>query len=354
MSAEMQTGVIKALNCDYSHQDEAFQPLTSEQMQSGVVRLKRGRLSIFTPPHIMLVVGIPAGKDGNGGARLMCGWPIREDGEPDLMNMPEAPPGQVIGDPLPAVKITVETQHEVYHYGAILMQDVLAAIAEQAKLDVVADYYFQEIDMPACSDEPLDKLVPELCLKMGYTCQVEEDTLRFRCNKWYLQALAQEPLPRFQETLWKRLTQAGALTMDDLMDIACLPDQQTQQARLFPRTARLVRMLGSTLEAEAATPNGLPASKLDAEQFSRIVDWASVMGIKETSEGLLKSTIIIRRTGDPETKLQFTLVLPDGTPRNVELSARLEPFDKEVRQTLAEERAAELAADRVELSVGGK
>jgi hypothetical protein len=334
-------------------------------MQSAIVRLKRWRMTIFTPPHVMLVIGVPANKEGTGGSRIMCGWPGYSDGEPDLLNMPEAPPGRVIGDPLPDAKITFEKQHEVYHYGVILMQDVLAAIAEQAKLNVVADYYFQEIDMPACSEEPLDKLVPELCLKMGYTCQVEKDTLRFKCNKWYLQPLQEEPPSKYQESLWKRLADTGALTLDDLMDIACLPGQQTfwggfrfipqaQQARLFPRTARLVRMLGSTLEAEAATAKGLPVSKMDAEQFSRIVDWAGIVGIKETPDGLLKSTVRIKRTGDPETNLQFTLVLPDGTSRNVALNARLEPFDEKARRTLAEERAAELAADRVDLSPSGK
>jgi hypothetical protein len=90
---------------------------------------------------------------------------------------------------------------------------------------------------------------------------------------------------------------------------------------------------------------------MDAEQFSRIVDWAGVVGIKETPEGLLKSTVRIKRTGDPETNLQFTLTLPDDTSRNVALNARLDPFDEKARRTLAEERAAELAADTVELSL---
>ena len=109
-------------------------------------------------------------------------------------------------------------------------------------------------------------------------------------------------------------------------------------------------MLGSTLEREASSEKGLSVSKLDSEQFSRIVDWAGVMGIKETPEGLLKSTILLERSGNPETKLVFTLVLPDGTHRNVALNARLEPFDEKERRTLAAERAAELAADTVELS----
>ncbi len=361
MSAEMRSGVIKAINCEYIDRDPTFTPLTAEQMQSGIVQLKRWRMSLFTPPHVMLVVAVPPREDGTGGMRAMCGWPAWDEGEPDLLTMPEAPPGQVIGDPVPDAKITIEKKHEVLHYGAILLQDALAAIAEQAKLNVVADYYFQEAEVAACTDERLDKLVPEFCLKMGYTCQVEKGTLRFRCNKWYLQPLQDEPPSKFQESLWQHITDNGALTLDDLLDIACLPDQQTfwggfrfipqaQQARLFPRTARLVRMLGSILEDEARTPKGLPVSKLDADQFSRLADWAGVMGIKETQEGLLKSTILLEITGDPETNLKFTLVLPDGTHRNVALSGRLQPFDETARRTLATERAAELAADKIELS----
>jgi len=360
LSPEMQAGVLGVVNIGGGSGDNPSQ-WTADRMNSATVQFKRWRSTLFTPPHIILIVSVPATADGTRAGKFFEEWPDYDDGEPDLLSMPEAPPGRVIGDPPGDAKITVEKKHEVFNYGAILIQDALDAIARQAKLNVIADYYYLDTEMEACSDVPLDKLVPDLCLKMGYTCQVEKDTLRFRCNKWYLQPLQQEPASKFHEALWKRLADTGALTLDDLMDIACLPDQQTfwggfrfipqaSQARLFPRTARLVRMLGSTLEAEASTPNGLSVSKLDAEQFSRLADWAGIVGIKESPEGLLKSTIRIERSGSPETKLQFTLTLPDGTPRNVTLNARLETYDEKARRTLAEERTAELAADRVELS----
>ena len=360
LSPEMQAAVRNVLTIGGGSGDDPSS-WADDRVSSATVQFKRWRSTLFTPPHIILIVSVPATTDGTRAGKFFEEWPDYDDGEPDLLSMSEAPPGKVIGDPLGDIKITVEKKHELFNSGAILVQDVLDAIARQANLNIIADYYYLDTEMEACSDVPLDKLVPDLCLKMGYTCQVEKDTLRFKCNKWYLQALQQEPPSEFQEALWKRLADTGALTLDDLLDIACLPDQQTfwggfrfipqaSQARLFPRTARLVRMLGSTLETEASNEKGLPVSKLDAEQFSRIADWAGVVGIKESPEGLLKSTIRIERTGQPETKLQFTLTLPDGTPRNVALNARLEPFDEKARRTLAEERAAELAADKVELS----
>ncbi len=348
MSAEMQSGVLKAINGEYGVREGAgYEPLTADRMQKAYVRFKRWRMNLFTPPHVMLVVSVPAKEDGTGGGRRMCMWTDYDEGEPDLLSMPEQPAGRVIGDPLPSdVKITVEKKHEVFNYGAILVQDVLEAVARQAKLNVVADYYFQETELPACSDEPLDKLVSEVCLKMDYTCQVEKDTLRFKFNKWYLQPLPEEPPSALQELWWRKVKETGGLSLDDLLDIACLRDKQTfwagfrfipqaQQARLFPRTARMVRMLGSALEDEACTPAGLPVSKLDADQFSRIADWAGVMGIKETLEGLLKCTIKIKKSGDPVNSLQFMLVLPDGTPRGVPLNARLERLDEKERRTLA-------------------
>lgn len=362
---EMQSSVLKIINAALGKGDDpTFEPWRADQMQSAIITLKRWRADLFAPPHIIIVVAVPATKaDGTGGMRFFTEWPAYDEGEPGMLSMPTAPPGKVIGEPLPSgTKITVEQNRKQLYSGAILVGDVLDAIARQANLNVIADYYFQETALPACSNEPLDKLVSEICLKMDYTCQVEKNTLRFRFNNWFLQALPEEPPSSLQEHWWRRITETGGLSFDDLLDIACLPDRQTfwggfrfipqaWQARRFPRTARVVQMLDSVLEAEACTPAGLSVSRLNADQFSRIADWAGVMGIKETPEGLLKCTIRIEKSGNPVNSLQFLLVLPDGTPRGVPMTASMERLDENQRRTLAAERAAELAADKVELSL---
>ena len=363
LSPEMQAGVLNFLNAGMnSGGDPGTEPWTAERMRSARVQFKRWRASIFAPPHLIIIVSVPAKADGTGAAKFFEEWPDYDEGEPDLQTMAEAPPGRVIGDPLPKdIKITVKQTRQQLYNGTILVGDALAAIADQAKVNVVADYYFQEIPIPACSEKPLDALVSEICRTMDYTCQVEKDTLRFRCNKWYLQPLPEEPPAKLQEYWWKKVADTGGLSLYDLIDIACLPGQQTfwggfrfipqaRQARLFPRTARVVQMLGS-LEAEACTPMGLPVWKLGADQFARIADWAGVIGVKETPEGLLQCMIRIEKSGDPVNSLKFMLILPDGRPRSVGLTASLESLDEKKRRKLAEERAAELSSDRVEVAV---
>ena len=356
--AEMRSAVLKTLNADSG--DPAFMPWTADQLKSTAIHFKRWRASIFTPPHFCFYVDLPA-KDGRPAERYISEWPHYNEGEPDLLNLPTAPLGRVIGDPLPSeAKITVKQTREQLYKGAILVGDVLEAISRQAKVNVIADYYFQETPLPACSDKPLDELVSELCQRMDYTCQVEKDTLRFRFNKWYLQPLPEEPPAKLQEYWWKKVTDTGGLSLDDLIDIACLPGKQTfwggfrfipqaPQARLFPRTARVVKMLGS-LEAEACTPEGLPVSKLNEDQFARIADWAGVVGVKETPEGLLRCVIRIETSGEPVNTLKFILILPDGRPRSVALTASLESLDEKKRHKLIEERAAELSSDLVEVA----
>jgi len=360
LSSEMQAAVLRTLNADPRYSDDPV-PWTADQMRTTRVQFKRWRYSVFSPPHVCLYLTLPS-KVGHPGDRNMNGWPGYSDGEPDLLSLPEQPAGRVIGDPLPSdARITLEQTREQLYDGAILVGDVLDAIARQANLDVIADYYFQETSLPPCADELVGKLVSQTCLTMDYTCQVDKDTLRFRFNKWYLQPLPEEPPLSLQEHWWRRITDIGGLSLDDLLDIACLRDKQTYwggfrfipqawQARWFPRTARVVRMLGPAFEDKACTPAGLPVSKLDSDQFARLADWAGVMGVKESPEGLLKYTIRIEKSGDPVNTLQFRLILPDGTPRSVPMTARLERLSEAERRKIAEERATELAADTIELS----
>lgn len=365
MSQELQGGVLSAINTQVaSWGDESFQPYTAEELRKSSVRVKRWRQSIFTPPHVVLVITMP-GRDGKPGWRSFQEWPGYKEGEPDMLSMPEAPPPSVTGDPLPVAEITAQTDRKVLYWGTMMMGHVLEAIAEQADLDIIADYYFQQVFLEECDKEPLEKLVHSLCTQMGYSCQVENDLLRFRCNKWYLQPLPEEPPMSIQEHWWRRIFETGALSLDDLLDIACLRDRQTYwggfrfipgafQARLFPRTARMVRMLGPSLEEQACGPQGVPVSQLDADQFGRIADWANVMSVKETPEGLRRCTIRLKKKGDPVNSVDFILELPDGTPRNVTLTARVEPLSRDDRRILAAERAAELAADSVALSATGE
>lgn len=364
LSPQMQSAVLETINTRQGKRGgQISEPWTAEQMHSAIVVFKWFKAGTFVPPHFCLVVAIPATGEGSTGKRISSEWPYYAEGEPDLLSLPETPPGRVIGDPLPSdVKITVKRTRKQLYGGSILLGDVLAAIAEQANLDIVADYYLQSTSLSACSDKPLDKLVSEVCRWMDYTCQVEINMLCFRYNKWFLQPLLDEPPKSLQEHLWKSVIEKGGLSLDDLLDIACLPGNQTQwegfelipqasRGRRMPRTGRIVRMLGSELENEACTPAGLPVSKLNAAQFSRIVDWAGVMGIKETPEDLLRCTIRIEKIGVPVNSLKFILVLLDGRPRMVQLSAQLDRLDEKERRTIAEERAADLASDRIEVSV---
>ncbi len=366
LSPQMQSAVLKTLNAGLQNgNDPKSEPWTADQLKTSVIQIKRWRATIFTPPHVCLYVNLP-GKDGGPGKRYMSGWPSYDVGEPDLLNMPAAPAGRVIGDQLPhQTKITIKQIREQLYGGSILVGDVLEAIAKQAGVNIVADYYFQETSLPACTDQPLDVLVSNVCRQMDYTCQVEKDTLRFRSNKWFLQPLPDEPPSSLQEHWWRKVIETGGLSLNDLLDIACLPGQETfwggfrfipqaWQARYFPRTARVVRMLGSILEAEACTPEGLPVCKLSDDQFSRITDWATVMGVKSVQDELPRCTIKIEKSGDPINSLKFTLVLPDGTPRTVPLSATLQHLDEKQRHKLAEEKASEQASDTIELSVSGK
>jgi hypothetical protein len=371
LSTEMQSGLLKSTNLaleefarkkDQSGGSSTINPWTPEQLRSSIVSIKRWRASVFSAPHITVKMSLPA-KGDRAARQFTFIWPKYSEEEPDMPSMPTVPPGKVIGDPLPKdVKITIKQTRVQLYDGAILVGDVLEAIAKQANVNIIADYYFQETPLPACSGESLDKLASEICQKLDYTCQVEKNTLRFRFNKWFLQPLPEEPSKSLQEHWWGKIVNTGGLSLNDLMDIACLPNNQTfwggfrlipqaRQARLFPRTARLVQMLGSILEAQACTPEGLSVSELNADQFGRIADWAGVMGIKETPEGLLRSMIRIEKSGDPLNSLRFVLVLPDGSPRSVVMTATLKYLKEEDRHTLAAERASEIIADRVKLSV---
>ncbi|HET6457082.1 MAG TPA: hypothetical protein VFI02_22005 [Armatimonadota bacterium] len=362
LSPEMQAGVLNFLNAGMnSGGDPGPEPWTAERMGSARVQFKRWRASIFTPPHLIIIVSVPAKADGTGAAKFFEEWPDYDEGEPDLQTMAEAPPGRVIGDPLPKdIKITIKQSREQLYNGAILVGDVLAEIAKQGNLNVIADYYFQEASFPACKDEPLDKLVSEVCLKMEYTCQVEKDTLRFRFNKWYLQPLPEEPPLPMQEYWWRKITETGGLSLNDLIGIACLPGRQpfwggfrlipqAQQARLFPRTAKMVNMLGWTFENEACGPLGLHASRLNSKQFGLLTDWGEAIGIKDRPDDLLRSTVRIEKSGDPVNRLKFMLVLPDGVTREISMTARLDRLDEKACRVLAKEREAELVADRIEL-----
>ncbi len=361
LSAEMKTGVLKTLNA-YVTQDPAFVPYTLAEIEKSMVRFKHWRPSVFGAPHLTLYLSLPARGD-EPAWRCMNGWPHYTEGESDFLNLPEAPPGRVEGDPLTSeTLVTVKSDRkELYHGGDILLGHALEAVARRGKVNVIANWYFQEDPLPEYTDEPLDKLVRDVCVRMDYSCQVEEGTLRFRANKWFLRPLPEEPPMTLQEHWWRRVTETGGLSLDDLLDIACLRDRQTYwggfrfipqawQARWFPRTGRMVRMLGSAFEDQACTPEGLSVSKLDADQFARLTDWANVMAVKEDEAGLRKCTIRIAKKGDPVNSLQFNLVLSDGTPRSVPLTAQLKRLSEEDRRTLARERAAELAADKVELS----
>ncbi len=365
LSPEMQAGVVDFVNMGPGGTPENFPPVTADSLGSSRVQIKRWRASVFTPPHLILIVHFPAKADGTGGMKLYEDWPAYQDGEPDLLSMAEQPAGKVTGDPLSKdVKITVEKKYEVFHYGAILAQDVLEAIAKQANLNVIADYYYQETPFPLCEDEPLDKFVRDACLKMDYSCQVEGNTIRFRCNKWFLQPLQEEPPMTLQEHWWRRIFETGGLSLEDLVDIANLRGRQTfwggfrfipqaYQARLFPTTARIVRTLGPALEDQAGTPEGLAVSRLSSEQLAKLEEWGRVMGVRE-KEVLMGSVIRIEKSGVPVDLIRFMLTLPDGKIRTITMTARVATLSEEDRRTLAEERAAELAADKVELSAEGK
>lgn len=368
LPSTMQSGILSTFNVTLENRkadpqtngESISKPWKADELISSMVTIKRWRRTVFSAPHFVLKVSVPA-KEGQAARPFVLLWPDSDPTEPDMLNLPTTLPGRVIGDPLPSTPgISIQRSRKLLYDGRIVLGDVLESIAKQASVDIIADYYFQESTANEHVNEPLDKLVSDVCSSMDYTCQVEQNTLRFRFDQWFLQPLADEPPSRLQELWWKRITDTGNLSLDDLLDIACLPGQQTWwsgfrtipqawQARRFPRTARVVRMLGPVLEGLACSSEGLPVSRLNTEQYNRIADWASVMGVKET-EDLTRSVIKIEKSGEPVNSLRFMLVLPGGQTRDVVMSAELQPLDEEQRRLLADERKKELSADEIRLS----
>jgi len=149
---------------------------------------------------------------------------------------------------------------------------------------VIADYHFQPRLARQAIKESLGRVVQQLCEDLTYSCQVEGSTLRFRYNKWYAEALQEEPRAELLETWWKKIEDRTSLELSDLMDIARLPDKQMLWSGFYfmPgadqvwRNHIIMRVWGSLapeMEAKARTQDGLPVSQLRRDQWERLLTW---------------------------------------------------------------------------------
>ena len=88
-------------------------------------------------------------------------------------------------------------------------------------MDCIADYYYQPHDLSSIENEPLSKLVKDVCERCAYTCQVEGKTLRFRSNDWFVQPLRPEPSAKLLDQLRKDIEKGGILSFEVVVSFPC-------------------------------------------------------------------------------------------------------------------------------------
>lgn len=152
----------------------------------------------------------------------------------------------------------------------LTMADVLQAISEQSGRDIIAESPRQEQQQELFAGVPLGALVSRICRGNGLSCQADGKAIRLRRTEWFSQQTAALVPTELVEACWKDLEKSGKLSAASLVALANLsPEQATAPAlRDMPGARDAFRSPDATKlwALLSATPDGLPVSKLTAEQ----------------------------------------------------------------------------------------
>ena len=303
----------------------------------------------------------------------MYSWPCSglTDDQARVMTGRPALKKVLSASPLPdEPKITLEKLRLLAFRRGLLIGDVLEAVARQSDFDAVADFHFRgdsrgEIMREGFKDFPVRQAADRACETFLYTCQLDDNTLRFRFNKWFAEPVAAEPPVELIERFWTIVECNGRLDMRDLAALGVLPDEQIGWPgfRWMPGAGAAAGhgafiLLWNTLSdsdlAAAEVKPGLPVSRFSHIQRRRLDEWASAKNIQATGDemdGSMLTTYTARLDyGWPDygTGRNLVLTLPNGKAvgDGVDLPPPLKTDD---RKELIAQRKADKEADVIEI-----
>ncbi len=374
LSPEVQQAMLDSLNSGMKRweddrrangeQSQDYQVYDMDDLRRTDMTIARKLHSVFGMPMFVMTI-FRNGENRIRSSPLLAMWPKPFDmglSELDLLAAmvdPGSAAEKVIGDPLPAKPgITIEKGSRIENGYAVRLGDALEAIADQAKLDIIADYYFHPVFMGTVNDRPVNEYVKDVCGAFGYTCQVEKTTLRFRSNSWFDVDLMQEPPAELVDRAWSSIETLGRPKIKDLLELAKLPEAQlawgglrfvpgVSRARLSPTSLRIWAMLTPAQEAAAKSEAGLNATDLSAEQQDKYYTWAKIIKPLISISDLAKSRLTIRTFDEGHLRYQVRMLTPDGTNPNVEIIMP-DALSEKDRKELAAQRRADAAADKIE------
>jgi RNA polymerase sigma-70 factor (ECF subfamily) len=175
--------------------------------------------------------------------------------------------------------------------------DVLEALYRATGIPIVADYYTRLYKPSAVSarNQALFETLNQLADTMGLRWNKEASWLQFRSASYYDDRLKEVP-NRLLERWASLRRKQGALTLDDLIEIAQLPDVQLDGTEMaegarecfglaewdLPRSERLrphLRFLASftpTQRHDVVTPEGLPFTRMSLAQQQQFITEATL------------------------------------------------------------------------------
>ncbi len=308
------------------------------------------------------------------GAGTDCNWPDYSISEKDYRQLVGWDvPGEVAGDagvssdpPITKKELSCLTYPESLRVG-----DVLQAIAEQSKRDVIADYRFQDVmgGLGAIVKRPLNEVTRLLCNKHNFSCQADQQTILFRSNDWFLNVPPTEPPADLLARCWAHIEKEGGLELDDTVDLAHLPEVQRKwlglefmpgavSAARDNREAIEIWALMSDAQIEtAASENGLPVADLPDAQQRSLVEWAQALRFDRIDPEVLQGAVIHTRTrtgtiggGNGKRDQVLSIEIKSGD-KSLYWSSLFPPLhlDEESLKNLTSQRKADAAADVVEV-----
>ncbi len=247
----------------------------------------------------------------------------------------------------------------------VVAGDVLDAIAERTRLDVIADYYQQDYNaLGPIRKTDLGKVLSMLWDHCSYVCRFDGSVLVFRYYDWYSISPPTEPSAVLIEKCWKDNEANGSLDMNTMVEIACLPDDQlywrgfdfipnADWAQMSMDALRLWRSLGSRDMAAAKSDAGLSVSSLTAVQMDALKAWIEESGEDVKADDVGRGTFKIRYVEDPRADAwkkyyDMELNIPNREPVTDVIRMDSMFSDKEMKLVLAQ-RKADAKADVVEV-----
>ncbi len=245
--------------------------------------------------------------------------------------------------------------------------DVLQAIAEQSKWDIIADYRFQDAfsGLSAIEKRPLNDVTKMLSGKYDLACRADAQTIHFKFNDWFLKDTAVEPPAELLAGCWAHLEESGCLEFRDSIDLASLPEVQRKWdgLKLMPGAMVAASWLGDqvlvwamlsdaqirTAESEA----GLAVAGLPEQQWSSLVGLAMSPAISLSADALSGAVIhVTSGTGTQDGREVETMCLEIRSGSKVLYGSTLFPpvgVDDAAFKKLIAQRKADKDAEIVEL-----